>query len=645
MQDTCLWHEVEGAAATADAACRLADSLEGEFAGMRDYWRLLLSLYETRRVNSLDPEAYIDAERVRDTSASVLRVPLPRSLCDTVQADIAGRQRPKPVAMTSGADWQTQRKAERMTRFLAGQMAQRQGKYLDAWDLMQDAFLDASIYGICWVYVGGSADGQVVVERCQPGEVLYDPCSSADGDPLDLIRVSYWDETRLLAAYVDGPLADGEITEDEAAQMRRGIIAAKERRTTRARASGPRVTRQVRVVEAWRVALSDDQPGRHVVAVEGATLLDEEWVREDHPFLALRWSPDRIGLGGTGLIEESRTIAAELDDAMACLQRQHRLNSGRRVYYSDGSIAEEHLQSNEDETHIPVQPGVPLPTVEQVPALNPSTLQLVDLLKQFGYEFPGVSMMSATSRKEPGVEAGVAIRTLIDMATKRFAVKARGYESAFIRLAELMVEATRDMVRAGIKVQSRSPGEQYYEDLEWRDVDLERDQYVIQLDVVSSLADRAAGRMATAEESLRSGLIDAAAYQRIMPPGGTLDLTNEQSPVAAQYRYFEWLIDRYLDAEDDDPEAEDVYEGPEGFILDFEGAVRQWVGAYFTSRLAGAPEFNLELLRRFIGELDVLIQQKAAEAAALQAQAAGGPPGMPPGPMPPMAPPPGAPPV
>lgn len=649
MESETAWYDEENPTVLASAIERIVTDLEAEFASARDHWRECLSLYETRRVRSLSPMAYLSSERYAADSAegAVLKFPLPRSLCDTQQADIAGRQRPKPIFMTSGADWRTQRRALRLERFVSGQMSQTQGKYLDSWELMTDAWLDASIFGIRWVFVGGDYEtGQTVVESCGPGEVLYDPMAAADGDPLDLFRVRWWDRSRALAVFVDGPLAAGDVTEDEAAQMRRAIDGAPWKRQEDGREGSARVAKQVRISEAWRVSLDGTTPGRHVTSIHGAVLHDEDWHRKDHPFLALRWSHERIGYGGVGLIDEVRPVALELDDALASAQRQSRLNAGRRVYYREGSIDEEHLQSNEDEVHIPVAPNAEMPQVEAIPAINPTTLGWVGLLKELGYEAPGISVMSATSQKERGLDSGKAIRTMVDVSAKRLAVKGRGFSNSFIRLAELKVEAARDMVRAGVKVKSRSPGDEYYEEMDWADVDLEADQYTIQLDVVSSLADRAAGRIASTEEAMNSGLIDAEAYSRIVPPGGTLDLQNEQSPSAQQYRYMESLIDRYLDAEETDKDFQ--YEAPEdGFLLDLDGCVRQWVGAYFGARLRSAPNFSLSFLRRFIGELNTLVQKRAAAMAPPMPPPGAlppGPPGAPPG-MPPMpAAPPGAPP-
>jgi len=617
------WHnEDQPPSLVASEIVSLCQSLESDFGGLHALWSDMLGMYEPRALGSFlsaGARAYLNVERGADVPD--VRYPLSRSLVDTVGADIAGRQRPKPIAMTNGADWQTRRKARKLGRFVVGQMALKQGKYLDAWECLTDTFVGACITGINFVYVWGDPEaGRVRMERVPPGEMYWDPEDAGTGEPSNLFRVRWMDEDALLYTYVDQPLAEGDIDEEEAANRRMRIQASPSRDA--GSTDHRRLARQVKTYEAWHLPLGD-RPGRHSLAVDGALLVDEEWTRDDFPFLVMRWAPEREGFGGIGIVEESRTMADELNNALEFAQKQHILCAGRRIFYHRGSVEEEDLQANNEETLIPVRQGDPFPQETVVAAINPSTLQWAQLIRDLAHEGVGVSQMSAQGRKEPGVESGIAIRNLVDLATKRFSVKAAAYDNSYIRLFQLIVRAVQDLVEQGVSVRSSFPGEEFWDDLEWTDVDLEEDIYTVQIDTVSASADRAAGRIATAQESLQSGLINAEAFSRIVPPGGTLDLENEAGPVTKQQRYLDSLIDRYLDATEDD--AEFRFEGPEGFILDVAGAVNQFVGAYFEAKMGRAPEFNLQLLRDYIAELDELVKNAAQAAAQLQAQAAGAP--------------------
>jgi hypothetical protein len=603
---------------------RLTGQLEETFQPQRDQWVRSLSLYEPRPVSGLDAASYLSTDRALNRQD--LHYPLGRSLVDTVTADIAGRQRPKPIFMTSGADWKTQRRAKKLSRFVAGQMSLRQGKYLDVWDLRQDSFAGAAILGMNFIHVyGDPEEGRVRCERVSPAEMLWDPDDAQYGEPSNLFRVRWLDEDVVLETYVEAPLRDNEIDEEEATTRRNAIASARARDGDRI--DGSRAVRQVKFIEGWHLPIGE-QEGRHCASVGSCLLVDEEWCRDDFPFFIERWAHEREGFGGVGLIEEAQSMAVELDDALQFAQRQHRLNAGRRIFLPDtADVEDSDLEANYEETVIRYRGAQP-PTETNVAALNPSTLGWIQLVRSFAHEATGVSQTGAQGRTEQGVKSGIALRTMVDIATKRFSVKARAYENGFIRLAQLIVRAVQDLVEMGVKVRSSFPGEDFFDDLEWSDVNLEEDLYTIQIDTVSALADRAAGRIATTEEALQSGLITPEAFSRIVPPAGTLDLENENNPLSKQEQYLNSLIDRYLDAEEDDSEFK--REAPDGFLLDLGGAVRQFVGAYFDAKLGQAPDFNLQLLRDYIKQLDDLVKKAAAAMQAAQA------PQAPPGAAPPM---------
>jgi hypothetical protein len=597
------WWRLEDPSSAANEVCSLCDALEKDFVSDRARWEVMRSQYEPRFRTG--QEEYSSA----NTTTPDITYPISRSLVDTVIADIAGRQRPKPLFMTSGADWKVQRKAKKRGRFVVGQMSMPQDEYLDAWEVLEDGKRRACVYGIDWVHVyGDSEDGRVRLESVRPEEILYDKQDASEGSPNNLFRVRYIDEDELLYCYVTEPLEAGEIDEQEASVRRAAIARGK---ASDAGATEQRITKRVRTCEAWR--LPGGEKGRHVLAIENCLVVDEEWERPDFPFLVQRWARELDGFGGIGLVEESYSMACELQHALQWGQEQMHLNAGRRIFYTEGSVDTAALQSNESETLVPVQSGSPMPTETNVPALNQSQLQWIEFILELCHRGTGVSQMAAQGRKEPGVTAAVAMRTMIDLATKRFSLRARDYENTYIRLAELIVSSVQELVRSGVSVRSRVKDSEFLEEYDWADVG-DDEEYTVQIDAVSAQSDSATGRLATLQESVQSGFVTPEAFSRIAPPEGTLDIEDESGPISKQQRYMSKLIDKYLDAD----EKDDVYEQPEPFLLDVSGAVRQWIGAYFDSKYGGAPEHNLQLLRDYIAALDRLVQKAAAAMQAAQ---------------------------
>jgi hypothetical protein len=252
------------------------------------------------------------------------------------------------------------------------------------------------------------------------------------------------------------------------------------------------------------------------------------------------------------------------------------------------------------------------------------------------YELTGVSQMNATARKEPGITAGVAIRTMNDMQSARFSVKAKSYENAFPLLGRRIVACARE-VAADNDYKLPWPGQAFHREISWkRDAELQEDMYSVQLSPASAMPNDPAGKLQTAQELFQAGVINPPAFKRLidMP-----DLEDELKAESAERDYLEDLVDRYLDADKDDEDFE--FEGPQGYILDKPGALALVAQHYFQSKRQRAPEFNQSLLRTYMKLLD---KQISAATAPPQVMAGGlGPTPMTPapgGPLPPAAAPP-----
>ena len=116
-------------------------------------------------------------------------------------------------------------------------------------------------------------------------------------------------------------------------------------------------------------------------------------------------------------------------------------------------------------------------------------------------------------------------------------------------------------------------------------------------------------------------LINPQTYKTLL---GWPDLEQELRNETAEYEYVEMLIDKYLDAEEGDDWDAGEYESPDGAILDKPRALMRFSSAYFQAKRDKAPPFNVDLLKRYIQELDALIQAAAqAQAALAQPQAPG----------------------
>lgn len=594
------WWEMEAPDQMASEIIAISDGLESDNASRRTRYLTNLQLYELRALTGLHAAGYATL-----ASPDEVMIPVIRSICDTVQADIAGRQRPVPMFMTSGADWKTRRRAKKLGKFVEAVLHQPQGTYVDGWELAVDVFLDACIYGVgcVHVYIDEGTD-KLVLERVQPEEINVDPREAEAGDPLNYFRTHLMDADKCIHAFKEN--FQGSDNESEA-HLRYMVDSAttSDSTLTVEKYGQTRIARVVKVREAIRLPIAKDVEGTHAFAIPGLLLHKEEWKR-DCPYVFFRWSRERRGFWAISLVDEVRQLAEELNYNFERMQERMRLCSNKRTIVSqDAGISEEQLEANEAENIIwCTGPAAAAIFESETPALSQADIDWHQLLEQACYKFTGVSQTSATARKEPGIDSGKAIRVMQDLATKRFSIKARyTYEYPFVALARKIVSAVAEYAeRTGKDITARLPQRRGIRDIKWSEVNLET-ELDVQVAPVSSLPNDPAGRLAAVDELFGAGVISMQTYKRLLD---WPDLEQEASRENAEWEYVESLLEQYLDADEDDFED---YVPPDGYLTRKEQAMMQFVSAYFEARRDGAPEFNLELLRRYMVQLGALIER------------------------------------
>lgn len=603
-----------------------------------------------RAVRLKTAQSLYDADGVRNVAVQGVdtRYNVSRSAVDTAQAEIAARQRPKPMFLTSGADWKTKRKAKKLDRFVEGQLHQRQGCYADAWELGEDMFRTASIAVGAVAKVTADVNAEKVrIEHIPADEVLVDPDEARGGDPQNWFHVYTMDLDAAIEAFCGEDSAesdDDDEREGETKKMRRQRIEEALRAASLTEVSKNtlgslrfRLHERVKIREAWRLPISSKKPGRHVFACDQGCLHEEDWLWPFPPLAILVWSRELFGIWGKGLVEEGATQHARVQEIAERVHERFDACAQKVVYYVAGTVDEAAMQSNDSVIFVPVTSMAEVPQERNVPPITPAEGQFLAEELQRYYEMQGVSQMSAQSRKDPGVDAAVAIQTLNDIKSVRFMPKARAYELLFVRLGELIVRAARDLAVAKPDLVAKWPGHRFLEDIPWSEVDMPEDMYECRVAPVSAMSRDPAQRMQIVEQMAAAGRIPQSTYFQLI---GQPDLDSLLQLESAEARWVEKLMDRFLDAEDDDHLDElGGYDAPDGFFAKPLAALVAVQQMYFESKCEGAPAYNLELLERYILDLQKIIEKATMPPPAppgATMPGAGGPPlpMVPPSPMP-----------
>lgn len=565
-----------------------------------------LSRYEGCNLPGLSAAAYLRQGPYTSDLFKRLTWNIPRSLCQTVQAKLAGKNRPKVQFVTSAASWRQRRRAYHLDRFAEAQFHLKQGQFGNIWELGSLILLLSLVVGDGFAYVyADDIDQQVAVEPIFPWQLFVDPNDAAQGRPQCLFLERPFDRDRLAAIYPESKVAIAQAkaigageNSDSADTYTQGAVRSAE---------------QVSVIDAWCLPASKGQAGVHLRYVDGKTLERKPWKRAEFPFVHLKWAAQIQGWWAQSLVSEVRSISDEINNIVQRLSDCVRRTQKAVWLYPDGSIKPADLESNEDGINIGYDPVLGKPELINPAPFDNATLDWLRMNLEQCYGIPGVSQMSATSRKEQGVTAAIAMRTIQDVETERLGTQQNGYELFYVDLCRHMIACTRELAAENPDYAVRWPGESFLKEIKWKDVDLPEDQYVMRPDPVNHLKNTPTDRLQLAQDMFATGTFSKPALDQSILYLNTKDhLTGGGDK---QEKLIERYIESWLDATPERLESgEFKFRSPFPY-LQLPAAMLQVAEAYVEAQLDEADDFNLDFFLRFIEQCDTIVQERAAATA------------------------------
>ena len=495
-----------------------------------------------------------------------------QSVVDTAVSRVT-RNRPKPLFLTSGGDYRKQREAKKLNQFLDGVFYENGTHQIGT-----TVFRDAAVWGDGFIHVFAKGD-RVCHERVMSSEIFVDDVESLYGSPRQMHRVKQVDRQVLFDMFPDD--ADK-------------IAGAKPSRTEEAGRSI--VADMITVRESWHLASgpgADD--GKHCITIDGAVLGEmEPWPHQWFPFARCQWTPRLYGYWGQGLAEQLQNIQLEINKLLWVIQRSMHLMGSFKVFIENGSkIVKEHL--NNDVGSIISYTGTP-PMYVTPPIVAPEVYQHLQTLKNSAYEQAGISQLAASSLKPEGLNSGRAIREYNDIQTDRFHSVAKSYENMFMDVARLSIEVVKMIAAEQGGYEVRVPGKKAVDTIEWKDIKLTDDEYVMQCFPVSSLPNDPAGRLATIQEYAQAGFLSPRQARRLLD---FPDLEQVENLANAEEDYLTMVFDKIVDDGD--------YTSPDP-LDDLAMAKQLCLEYYAKGKANNLREDRLELLRRYLAQISEIEQ-------------------------------------
>lgn len=503
-----------------------------------------------------------------------VKINIVSSMVDTVSAKIS-KMKPRITFLTSGGDFSSQENAKKLNKFTLGTFYRN-----NIYKLHQAAFKDAAVFDIGALkhFIDGN---EIKTERVLATELYVDEVDAMYGNPQNLYQVKYIHKEVLMKMF-PGKIASIKVASNafgNQLMMKEGM------------------DEYAVVVESWHLCGPE---GRHVISLDKDTLVDETYNKDYFPFTFFRWSDRLTGFWGQSLAERLTGNQIEINKMLRMIQRSFHLGSTFKVFLEHGSrVTKEHLNNDIGSIvyYSGTKPDYMVPSV-----VSPEYFNHLQFLIQSSYEEAGVSQMAASSRKPAGLESGKAIREYNDIESERFALVSQAYEASFMDTTRQYIDLVKDLAEMGIDYEAKAQSKRFIEKIKWSEIDVEDDEFVMQMFPVSMLPHEPAGRMAFVQELVQNNMIPQEFALKLLD---FPDLENYASLATA-------AIDDLM-ANLEDILVHGVYNSPEPF-QDLQTGVKLFQSAYLRSRSEKVSEDKLEMLRIWIESAQSLLVSAASPA-------------------------------
>ena len=521
------------------------------------------------------------------------------------------KNRPRPFFLASGTSWKNQIKARNLDKWCKGYMYQT--KFFQK---ARPVFVDGCEFGTGFLKVFEGDTGKLACERTFPGEILIDRLDGRDGAPRQLFQEKWVSRDVLTRLY---PKMAAEIAE----------AGKRERIESTVDAAPEVVENTIKVLEAWHLPSgtgADD--GKHVICIEGACLMKEQWKIDKFPFVVYRFQKRTLGFDGKGVIETVQPIQVELNKGLRSISQQMRRKGKGRTWVQIGSKVVIGNMTNNDGGDIGYYTGA-APTVDNNNAIAQEEFGWIDRLYQKAFQEIGISELSAAAKKPSGLDAAVALREYSDIESERFAPQHQDWEQFSMDFVDLSIDLiTKQYGWEAYKV--LVPGRRDTLEVDWANIDLDRDSYAMQMWPVSSLPQTPSAQYQRAKEMMQDGFIDKTVAQRLL---NFPDVGMEENLLNAMLDDADATISAILD--DDEPKLM-----PLEPYQNLDLIIERGTAWYLFARHRNCPEDRLSLLRQLIDSATaakVKLMAPPPMPGAMPGMPPGAPPMGPPGAMPPVA--------
>lgn len=534
-------------------------------------------LYGNSSVFNLIGTAFTRANSVNSNPSSQrISYNLCQSVVDTLVSKVS-KNKVVPTFVTSGGVWGMQQKAQQLSKFTEGCFYQN-----DVHLKGMAAFRDGCVWGDGLVHIYREADDTIGVERVLPHEIFVDMVESISCSPQQMHRVKIVDRDIVMATWGDTD------------EKKEAIQKALPPNYQEIGATGTAVD-LVAVIESWHLKSGPEtEDGLHLICLGDTVLFREEYEKDYFPFAKISWNEKLLGYWGQGVCEQLQNLQGEINRLMILIQRSMWMGGSFKVLLENGSkVVSQHI--NNDVGTIIHYTGTP-PQYVTPPMIQQDVYPYVDALIAKGYQQCGVSQLQASSLKPEGLDSGKAMRTYNDLADDRILAVEQCLEKFFLEIARQMIEVAKDIYKDKKSFKVVFPSTTFMETVDWKDIKLKEDEYVLKAFPTSSLSDDLSGRLDDIQELAQAGMIAPRQARRLLDMPD-LEMADNLANAAEDllHKIFEEMLDE-----------EGEYRSPEPY-MDLQLAKQLCLEYMNYADAHNAPEDRMALLSQFNDQVNDML--------------------------------------
>jgi len=524
-----------------------------------------------------------------DVRYQLININVIESCIDTWLSKLT-EDRPRPMFVTDRGNYEQQQRAKRLDDAMQGQIY---GEAID--DICDEAILDAGRTGTGVIKVYSGED-EVCYERVFDHDIHVDPMDALMGKPRSMFQVDYVDKDVLLERWPSKESIISSALPGRRLQMT--DLSAIE---------------QIRVAEGWRLPSGKGHAdGRHVITIDGGTLLDEPWTHDRFPFAFMRAKPRTAGFWGKGIAEMLEGLQLDITDTVLKLRDSENCYGHTRGFLPRSAKIDPKEMTNEV-GDLAYYDG-PSPPVFATPQVaSPEVYQYLERKIQRAFELVGLSQQSAQGVM-PASLSGSGRSQIVyhNIESKRFVKSIRAVERFYCDLAECTVDAWEDIFAHDPKaLVLRRAERRGFQQVNYADVRLDRENYTLRVFPVNSLPSEIAGKMAIVKQWQDAGWITADRAKALLDMP---DLESDLDVMQESYEFVQWQLSKIMET------GEPQKPRPYGDLADAQSRAQ---AAVMRSERTGMTAEIQDALRQYLDDVVDLLTPPA-------------PPAPPPGATPPM---------